>query len=399
MDKFQNSDESSNVVLLHCRSLKRLLDTLRKPSPPGDEILEILKKNVQLLVAFIELETQSLINGIPLNQLQNHKNQNENEVPHPLSELNSSPYRKSDSLPSDEKTTEDDEKPSKSISDLKVASELADTINHALLNLPPPPWLASVVQSSTSTSKESILPSSSCSRPEEANANKPKKRINSRLKLDLFSLPLPERAGQRPYKLLFSSSAPPKTKTKKKKPKQYVVDKLKLNNGSVSRVVCFGRTLLLGDGYVHGVCKHVSKKIDPLLYNSPLSIMQLETAIRRFPRLSESVCLSVGNYEALHALNVKTVRRQYCRLLKTLSDLGVRRLHVLPLMNVPAGSLMKCKEVADMIASDWRAAFFGGDYIFEHGLRFVNNNSSLVLPKLWDMLKNTIKVRLSSYYE
>lgn len=54
MNKSSNAEESSKKVVQHCKTLKSLLEVLPLPCPPRNQILEILKTNVQLLSAFIE---------------------------------------------------------------------------------------------------------------------------------------------------------------------------------------------------------------------------------------------------------------------------------------------------------------------------------------------------------
>ncbi|XP_065221432.1 uncharacterized protein LOC135846330 isoform X2 [Planococcus citri] len=779
MDKVPNSDESSNLVLQNCRSLERFLDTIREPSPAEDEILEILKKNVQLFVAFIELETQSLINDIPSNQQQNHKNveesqnknkvqfsfsdsnllrdekstenqalvnlpappwsnskksifpsssksqpqeanankpktrietmlgldifslpfsktkrknepsckkndavtepktktknepsceendavavhtspllkslnqlqnhnnveesQNKNKVAFSFSESNllrdektttknlnqqqnhkniveesqnnnEVPYSLTESnLTSDEKTTDDSEKPSKCNSDLKVASKPADTIDRTLIKAPPPPWLVSssnsekssscsqpqaievvvnvmerkkqkplpasdlpsllslqftnsaekttedgvkpwlisVVPSSSSNLEESTLSSSSCSQPKEANAKKPtlpasdkeanakksalpesdekandkkptlpasdqkanakeptlpasnkkakarkrkrpasNQKANAQIEIpsipalmqntspeipsipallqntspeipsipallqntgpEIPSIPALLRKAKAQAQLLPASIQIQKAKIPKlpvlmqtptakklkltptnqipffpfqisgvhptKGTQNYILARHKFGNGTDSKVVFVRATLLLGDGYVYGVGTYVSSSLslDPLLYNSSLSIPQLSAAIRRFKQLPESVCISIGNIEAVHGFSIFAIRRQYLSLLQTLSSLGVRRLHVLPLVPVPKGSSINHLAVAEMIASDWSDPF-GGLYIFERGIippgicasdlcqpipKKTKKKASGPLITVWNTLADAIQIRLCSY--
>ncbi|XP_065217873.1 uncharacterized protein LOC135843788 [Planococcus citri] len=396
MDQFRNPDlpdpdEFSSKILCHCETLKQLLGELPLPSPPQDEIVEILKSNVQLFAAFIELEAEPLVDNVSLNQQPSHKNvdesRNGNEVQHPLREPNSSLFGRPDYLPKDEKRTENYEKPSKSDSDLKVTSEPPVTINHSLI-LTHITDRAKRVKSQPSCPSSSIVESSAASKvPSLLDLQPQPDKAASAVSVSTlpslsYSQPYqPVRAKnvflpkqmenfakeyQRIYQLDPKSLLP--FQPINKYPFKYAVAQYTFFHGDVSQVLFVRNTLMLGDGYVYGVGKITSKTygstLDPLLYNSSLSISQLAEAIRRFPRLPAKVLLSIGNYDGLYCNDIYAVRRQYLDLLQTLRSLGVRRLHVLPLMNVP-GASPYYQAVAEMVMSDWSTPF-GGEYACQH---------------------------------
>ncbi|XP_065217187.1 uncharacterized protein LOC135843287 isoform X2 [Planococcus citri] len=372
MDELLNTVKSSNEMLHHCDTLKHLLEELPLPSPPQDEILEILKSNVELFAKFIKQEGQLLINDVPWNRPHNNKNQDESqtkndEVPHPPRESNSSSSEGSDSSTSDEDRTENDEIPSSKCNSVTENSD---------------------------KQRRREKPSTALSRLEEIPPAKRRFSKNVRKYLD--------GRYQRAYGLDPKSLLP--FEVIGWYPSKYVVAEHTCCNDSVSRVAFVGNILMLGDGYVSGVCNYITRsykhKFDHTLYNSHLTIPQLLAAVARFSQLPANVLLSIGNTDALYRYNFIEVRRQYVHLLQILWSLGVRRLHVLPIMTF-LGMSVQYHAVASMVSENWSTTF-GGDYIFESDLiqsalnsfdepLRVENDSLVLTPKQWSLISDKIQ--------
>ncbi|XP_065215643.1 uncharacterized protein LOC135842225 [Planococcus citri] len=382
MDEEPNDDVNTNLMLLQCRTLERLLGGLPRPRPPQNEVLDILKANVRLFGAFIGQDVQNVKNK--------NKSGNKNRAPRPVGKNREKKKRKA------------------------LALLAADTAPVPLMNIPVPlpsgldvESLPSIVQptptchSARKRSKKSKSESETSDLPavlEVAEGALAYERDEPSTQMEFF-----EQAYIKMFKL------DPKTllpfKPSNRYPKGYVIAGYDFPDGRVSNGLFVGNILLLGDAFVHGierrVCCNKTYGADEALCNKNLSISQLTETLNTYPRLPENVLLSIGTTDAGLTESLIQIRRQYGSLLQTLGSKGVTKLRVLPVITVP-GMSVRYEEMAAIVAADWSIPF-GGEYIYEKDvlqplldsfkqpLEF-QYNSYIFLPKQWRQIADTIRL-------